>query len=274
MKGKRGQKNTKGIKKDRKTKFHSDEMFDDIIDRLIRDDLKGFEINGNYLRAESTLILYEIYDDLNEEITDTKIIVNKLASPKIKDETIDVIINGIKYIGFVSKKKLESVPYFQNGIFSGKFNDVAAEINIESDLISSITLLMFIETSSISRELMSIIEKDKNSEKLFFKIIELLQFLSIDINYKGFNEIMKGFSGKEIFVSPPSIRDTLFKIKIDNLANTMDEKKRKDLTATLCIHACKQILIDDSGARFMKMITDRFPTDEFHIEFDLKKKII
>jgi len=165
------------------------------IDKLLHDFIKNHDINGelyicrDYIKINSCLIINGKLPAFNFHdiafYSKFKTIIYKHTNSAEEWDWTEIIIDGIKYINFVTKNNLKSIPYFKNGCMSGSYSDKMPEIMLKSNPISSMLLLRYIyDTDTFVYFVSNYLQFEKNeNQEIICSMIELMKFLLIKIDY-------------------------------------------------------------------------------------------
>ena len=253
--------------------LHSNKYLNEVLNKIINGN--EIKISNDFIKSESTLVLKSksiVFDyDFNSD-KNINVIINRIG--EINAPTIDVIIGGIKYVDFVTKDKLSTIPYFSQGVLSGEYNDKIPEIILESHPASSILLLRYIENGKISIDKISKKAKkwkmhDKIKErlkkwKIIYKLFELFQLLLISIESECFDKLISKIMPEEILDIPESVREMIYKRIAKIIISNEIEKYNK--------YACQNILKKTEAAiLWLTTVIDVYPEKKFAINFELKK---
>jgi len=183
-------------------------------------------IGKTYIKIGSFLIIHDILcEDLKniEFYSKIKTIINRKIEEN-KWDWIEIIIDGIKYVNFVTKEQLKKIHYFNEGYLSGKYNDKIPEIMLKSNPISSMMLLTYINNKDNLIDFTTNLEF-KNYD-IILKMFELMKFLLIEIDYKFMGKLQNLYrvngDGKEftkLFQIPLDLCESLYQLIISECNN-------------------------------------------------------
>ena len=163
----------------------------------------------------TTVLLIKVSTISKTKFCGIKTFINK--DKTLNDEDgIEIVIDGIRYINFITKKTLEKIPYFKNGCMSGLYGDKIPEIPLKSSPVSSILFLTYLQNND---KFLKICNKLKfhlsPKDDVIVKTIELLNFLLIKVDYLIFSKmiiISKHNLANEILQLPPQISDIYYEL--------------------------------------------------------------
>ena len=210
-----------------------------IFNELIEDTKDENYYSNSHMKIGYTLILLaeSNLQYINKFKKDTiKIIINNIHEGSYidaVDKGIDVVIDNIRYVNFITKVRLGSIP---------------TKISMKSDPLSSIISLSYIKDGIISPYFEKHARAD--SHHLALKVIELLGALSIKINYDQIVKLIN-LDISSIFLTDLSSCREIYKI--------VQKQSSKDNIESITRKAINLQVSNPQAAIWIKELFENFP---------------
>ena len=202
--------------------IHPDNEINKFINKFVKDNDKNYVLQCGYMIIDTTLILLDSDGicDLHEghisNITNIKTIINNITYENdnelysVFNDNNNITINGITYINFVQKQKLDNIAYKDL-----HFND-------KDYIIPSIMLLTYIKNNSNMPQFF----KERlfmEDAKYILRWIDIMDDLGIVIYYKNLSSLFN-FKPHILFSQKYelSIIKRMYKLMIENFIDNAD----------------------------------------------------